>query len=90
MSKAEYDAATEENQKGLQETIKNMSSTRKAIISMMQEQSKVRLDGNLKLIDSYKKLIQQQNDYYNYDKNLKKDQKEIDQKTISNRWTRCC
>ena len=79
MSKAEYDAATEENQKGLQETIKNMSSTRKAIISMMQEQSKLRLDGNLKLIDSYKKLIQQQNDYYNYDKNLKKSQKEIDQ-----------
>ena len=38
---------------------------------MMQEQSRLRLDGNLKLIDSYKKLIQQQNDYYNYDKNLK-------------------
>ena len=79
MSKAEYDAATEENQKGLQETIKNMSSTRKAIINMMQEQSKLRLDGNLKLIDSYKKLIQQQNDYYNYDKNLKKGQKELEQ-----------
>ena len=79
MSKAEYDAATEENQKGLQETIKNMASTRKAIISMMQEQSKIRLDNNLELIDSYKDLIKQQNDYYNYDKNLKKSQKEIDQ-----------
>ena len=56
-----------------------MASTRSSIINIMKEQSKIRLDNNLELIDSYKDLIKQQNDYYNYDKNLKKGQKEIDQ-----------
>ena len=75
----EYKKATEENQKALQDTLKNMASTRSSIINIMKEQSKIRLDNNLDLIDSYKDLIKQQNDYYNYDKNLKKGQKEIDQ-----------
>ena len=79
LNATEYKEATEENQKGLRETLKNMSATRKTIINMMKEQAKIRLDNNLELIDSYKKLIKQQNDYYNYDKNLKKSQKEIDQ-----------
>ena len=48
-------------------TLKNMASTRSSIINMMKEQSKIRLDNNLELIDSYKDLIKQQNDYYNYE-----------------------
>ena len=79
LSWEEYKKATEENQKALQDTLKNMASTRSSIINIMKEQSKIRLDNNLDLIDSYKDLIKQQNDYYNYDKNLKKGQKEIDQ-----------
>lgn len=63
----------------LTEAIKNTSSARQAVMDIMKSQSKAELDAVFKVIDARNKLLQKTEEYYNYDKNMKKSGKELQQ-----------
>ncbi|WP_044295929.1 phage tail tape measure protein [Robinsoniella peoriensis] len=78
-SEKEYLEDLKNAQEELNEAIKNGGSAREAILSIMKSQSKAELDAIFKVIDARNKLLQKTEDYYNYDKNMKKSSKELQQ-----------
>ena len=78
-SEKEYLEDLKNAQEELNEAIKNGGSAREAILNIMKSQSKAELDAIFKVIDARNKLLQKTEDYYNYDKNMKKSSKELQQ-----------
>lgn len=78
-SEKEYLEDLKNAQEELNEAIKNGGNAREAILSIMKSQSKAELDAIFKVIDARNKLLQKTEDYYNYDKNMKKSSKELQQ-----------
>lgn len=78
-SEIEYTEDLRKAQEELTEAIKNGGNAREAILSIMKSQSKAELDAIFKVIDARNKLLQKTEDYYNYDKNMKKNSKELQQ-----------
>lgn len=78
-SELEYTEDLRKAQEELTEAIKNGGSAREAIVNIMKSQSKAELDAIFKVIDARNKLLQKTEDYYNYDKNMKKSSKELQQ-----------
>lgn len=78
-SELEYTEDLRKAQEELTEAIKNGGNAREAILSIMKSQSKAELDAIFKVIDARNKLLQKTEDYYNYDKNMKKSSKELQQ-----------
>ena len=66
-------------QEELNEAIKNGGSAREAVLNIVKSQSKAELDAIFKVIDARNKLLQKTENYYNYDKNMKKSSKELQQ-----------
>jgi len=78
-SEIEYTEDLRKAQEELTEAIKNGGNARETILSIMKSQSKAELDAIFKVIDARNKLLQKTEDYYNYDKNMKKSSKELQQ-----------
>lgn len=78
-SEKEYLEDLKNAQEELNEAIKNGGNAREAIFSIMKSQSKAELDAIFKVIDARNKLLHKTEDYYNYDKNMKKSSKELQQ-----------
>lgn len=78
-SEIEYTEDLRKAQEELTEAIKNGGSARDAILNIMKSQSKAELDAIFKVIDARNKLLQKTEDYYNYDKSMKKSSKELQQ-----------
>lgn len=78
-SELEYTEDLRKAQEELTEAIKNGGSARDAIVNIMKSQSKAELDAIFKVIDARNKLLQKTEDYYNYDKSMKKSSKELQQ-----------
>lgn len=61
----------------IQNMLKDTNSVRQAIIDTIVEQGELELDAVNKVIDAREKLLQKQKDYYDYDKTLKSQTKDL-------------
>lgn len=73
-----YDELMSENDSNMQNAIKNASSYRDAILSIIKSQSQAVQDALFKQMDAYKKAKQKKKEYYDYDKQLKSKTSEIE------------
>lgn len=72
-----YDELMKENDASLQSAISNANSYRQAIISIIKEQAQAEQDALFKVIDARKEALKKKKEYYDYDKKLKSQTKEI-------------
>ena len=61
----------------IQDMLKDTNSVRQAIIDTIVKQGEVELEAVNKVIDAREKLLQKQKDYYDYDKTLKSQTKDL-------------
>lgn len=73
-----YDELMAENGSNMQNAIKNASSYRDAILNIIKSQSQAVQDALFKEMDAYKKAKKKQKEYYDYDKQLKDKNSEIE------------
>lgn len=73
-----YDELMAENDSNMQNAIKNASSYRDAILNIIKSQSQAVQDALFKEMDAYKKAKKKQKEYYDYDKQLKDKNSEIE------------
>lgn len=78
-SETEYTEKIQENEQNIADAIKSIKSAEDTVISVIQNNAKEKIDATNDMIDAYKKALQSEKDYYEYDKNLKSSNKEIQQ-----------
>lgn len=78
-SETEYTEKIQENEQNIADAIKSIKSAEDTVISVIQNNAKEKIDATNDMIDAYKKALQSEKDYYEYDKNLKSSSKEIQQ-----------
>lgn len=78
-SETEYTEKIQENEQNIADTIKSIKSAEDAVIDVIKNNAKEKIDATNDMIDAYKKALQSEKDYYEYDKNLKSSNKEIQQ-----------
>ena len=72
-----FDELMSENDTNLQNAIQNANSYRNAIISIIKDQAQAEQDALFKVIDARKEALKKKKEYYDYDKQLKSQTKEI-------------
>lgn len=77
LSDTEYTEKIQENENNIAESVKNIKSAENSVISIIKNQSKASLDATNKMIDAYATALKKKKEYYDYDKNLKSQNKEI-------------
>ena len=78
LSSSELEEEIRQNEQNIQSTLKNMKSARDEVLNIIKSQAKAELDAINKVIDARKEALQKKEDYYDYDKNLRNQKKEID------------
>lgn len=78
-SETEYTKKVQENEENLADAIKSIKSAEDTVIDVIKNNAKEKIDATNDMIDAYKKALQSEKDYYEYDKNLKSSNKEIQQ-----------
>lgn len=78
-SETEYTEKVQENEENLADAIKSIKSAEDTVIDVIKNNAKEKIDATNDMIDAYKKALQSEKDYYEYDKNLKSSNKEIQQ-----------
>lgn len=72
-----YDELMSENDSNLQNAISNADAYRKAIIAIIKDQAEAEQEALFKVIDARKEALKKKKEYYDYDKQLKSQTKEI-------------
>lgn len=73
----EYEEQMNEVQSDILSSISDLDSIRKSILDIVKNQTEAELDVIIKSIDKWKEALQKKKDYYDYDKTLKSQTKEV-------------
>jgi len=76
-SESEYLADIKEYQDKAQSALSTLESSRSSIMSILKNQAKAELDALNKVIDKRKEALKRKKEYYDYDKKLKEQSKDI-------------
>ena len=74
-----FDELMAQNQKNLEDSLKNANTYRQAILDIIKKQSEEEVKAINKVIDKRKEALQKKKDYYDWDKTLKGKTKDIQQ-----------
>ena len=74
----EYNDKSAEYRKGIRETTSDVKSYQDSLTSLYTDALKAEVDALDKLIDKRKKALEAKEDYYNYDKKIRSQQKDVD------------
>ena len=76
-SDSEWTEKMQDSYKEIADIMKNINSAESSVINAIKNQAKASLEAQTKVIEAYKKSLQSKKDYYDYDKQLKSSNKEI-------------
>ena len=74
----EYNDKSAEYRKGIREATSDVKSYQDSLTSLYTDALKAEVDALDKLIDKRKKALEAKEDYYNYDKKIRSQQKDVD------------
>lgn len=74
----EYNDKSAEYRKGIREATSDVKSYQDSLTSLYTDALKVEVDALDKIIDKRKKALEAKEDYYNYDKKIRSQQKDVD------------
>lgn len=78
ISQKEFDEKSEEYRQGLQDAVANVEDYKNSIEDLYMTQLKTEVDALDEIIEKRKEALRRKEEYYNYDKKIKKQSKDVD------------
>lgn len=78
ISQKEFDEKSEEYRQGLQDAVANVEGYKNSIEDLYMTQLKTEVDALDEIIEKRKEALRRKEEYYNYDKKIKKQSKDVD------------